>query len=292
MRRFLIIYNPTAGKQKLNQLQESVQLLKNQSIDVILYKTRYAGDATQYLQQHKLNNIDVVIAAGGDGTLNEVINGLINKTVPLGLIPVGTTNVLARELGLGKKPEHWVQHLLDNRLRPVYLTQVNDHRFVQMAGIGYDAWVVDNVDLALKKRIGKGAYILSMLKQVSDYGKKTYQLSVNNEQITAYSVVITSGRLYGGEFNISRKADVSNPEFQVLAFTGKSKLSMLWYLLGVAFGFVENIKGVYSCSAKTLFVDGDVENLQADGDIQGQLPARFERETNPVQILGPCPTTD
>lgn len=287
MRRFLIIYNPTAGKQKLHQLQACIQFLQDQSIDTLLYETRYAGDATQYLQRHPLEGIEAVIAAGGDGTLNEVINGLENKTVNIGLIPVGTTNVLARELDLGKTPKLWAQSLINNHLRPVYLTRVNGRRFVQMAGIGYDAWVVDNVDLALKKRLGKAAYVLSMLKQVGNYGKSSYQLSINNRQVTAYSVIITSGRLYGGEFNISSKANVSNPEFQVLAFTGKSKLSMLWYLLGVAFGFVENIKGVYNCSSKTLYVDGPHENLQADGDIQGQLPAQFEREAMPVQILVP-----
>jgi diacylglycerol kinase family enzyme len=201
-------------------------------------------------------------------------------------------NVLAAELGIGKTPEGIADIILQGREKPIYLGSVNDRRFVLMAGIGYDAWVVDNVDLALKKKVGKLAYVLSMLKQLRHFGKKTYQLTVDGERYQANSVVITNGRYYAGSFVLSRQADLSKPTTQVLMISGNSPLKFIGILLGLPLGIMEKMPGMKSIAGRHIQIEqlnatGQREPVQADGDSLAELPLNLQMEDSPVRLLVP-----
>ena len=294
--KVLIISNPTSGKASQEFVTQVQQELVAAGAEVELYLTQAANDATAYLENYSAQ-LDVVAVAGGDGTLNEAINGLKNKdsrTFRLALIPTGTTNVLAGELKIKRKAKQISQIIVQGKEKPIYPGRINERRFLLMVGVGYDAWVVDNVNLDLKKKVGKLAYVLSMLKQLRHFGKKEYRLQVDGKEYLANSVVITNGRLYGGSFVLSKQADLSAPTTQVLMLNGKNMWSLLYSLLGLPFGLVEKMPGVVSIPAKQVHIESagqvDVEQaqpepVQADGDSLAHLPITVVMEAQPLRVL-------
>ncbi len=296
--KVLIISNPTSGKASQEFVAQVQQELVAAGAEVELYLTQAANDATAYLTNYS-GGLDVVAVAGGDGTINEAINGLKEKdssTFRIALIPTGTTNVLAGELKIKRNAKHISQIILQGKEKPIYPGRINDRRFLLMAGVGYDAWVVDNVDLDLKKKVGKLAYVLSMLKQLRHFGKKEYRLQVDGKEYLSNSVVITNGRLYGGSFVLSKQADLSAPTTQVLMLNGKNMWSLLFSLLGLPFGLVEKMPGVVSVPAKQVHIElvsqagseqAQPEPVQADGDSLAHLPITVQMEPQPLRVLVP-----
>ncbi len=290
--RILIIVNPTSGSGNTQKIDDIKEGLIAEGCDVDIYFTTAAGDAIRYLESYS-EPLDVIAIAGGDGTVNEVVNGLSNEQSArcrLALIPMGTTNVLASELNISNKTQSIVATIIAGKSKEIFLGQINQRRFVLMAGVGFDAWVVDNISLKLKKKIGKLAYILGMLKEMFNFGKKQYSVIIDGESYLANSVVITNGRHYGGAFVLSRKADITAPTTQVLMFNGKTPGSLLRILLGLPLGIVERMNGVTSVSGKSIEitehgVPSGREPVQADGDSLTALPLSLTMEPSPIAIL-------
>ncbi|OUS31860.1 hypothetical protein A9Q99_01835 [Gammaproteobacteria bacterium 45_16_T64] len=285
-KKILIIFNPTAGRGKRTLLESVVSKLEQAACDVEVYDTQCAGDAIQFLQAYD-KPIDLIVAAGGDGTTNEVLNGMIGKEdIPLGIISSGTANVLAQELNMPSSAKAIADILVNGKSKPVYPCRLNDKRFIMMVGIGYDAWVVNGTSSALKKSVGKGAYIWSMFKYVLPYGSKQYQIAVDGEQYNVPSMIVTNGKKYGGNFTISQKADISAPTMQALIFTSTNRLTMIGYMLAMVFGIMERCTTLISVPAKRIEVSSNQPDvLQADGDPAGVLPAIMEIEETPIKIL-------
>lgn len=291
-RQVLIIFNPASGKGNVDKVQAVKQLLQQQGCSVELYLTKSAGDATRYLEQYD-GALDIIAAAGGDGTVNEVVNGLkgrANGSYQLAIIPTGTTNVLAAELGFPKSAKKIAEIILSNQIKPIYLGSINQRRFVLMAGVGYDAWVVDTVNLALKKKVGKLAYVWSMIKQLKNFGSKAYRVVIDGIEYNANSIVITNGRYYGGSFVLSREAELSSSTTQIMMISGNSPLKFFGILLGLPFGLMEKMPGTVSVAGKHIEItDHDagasLEPVQADGDSLTQLPLELKMEEDAVQLL-------
>lgn len=289
----LILFNPTSGTANHDFIKDVRKHLEAAGATVELYFTQCANDATEYLQ-HYPDELDIVAPAGGDGTLNEVINGLVNRpghSYRLAIIPTGTTNVLAGELGIKRNAKALCEMMLNGNEKAIYPGRINGRRFIQMAGVGYDAWVVDNVDLALKKKVGKLAYVLSMLKQLPQFGKKRYRFVVDGKEYLANSAVLSNGRLYGGKFVISKQANLSASTVQVLLLQAKSMWGLLLSLLGLPFGVLEKMPGVVSVPAKEIKVEmlnqREREPVQADGDSLAELPLHLVMEDKPLRVLVP-----
>ena len=279
-----VIYNPAAGGGRDRVLQRVVVALERRGVAAEVYRTRGPGDATQWLRQQSHDGIDMVIAVGGDGTTNEVINGLPSD-LPLGVFATGTANVLAQELALPADPEQAAAVIAEGRNLLVWPGRLNERRFVMMAGIGYDAWVVEGVNLAIKQRFGKLAYVLSMLANIGRYGRQRFQVMVDGQVESCYSLVVTNGRCYGGSFILSPQARIDAPRFQVLMFQAPGVRALLATLLRLPFGRMETAPGVVSVPATRVEVraDGD-EPVQTDGDLAGRLPALLEVDTVPVPV--------
>lgn len=290
----LIIFNPVSGAGNRAKVDAVRQALEEGGARVELYLTQCAGDASRFLAEYP-GDLDVVAAAGGDGTVNEVVNGLKDRpagSYRLAMIPTGTTNVLAAELKFPQKPQALADIILRGKHKNIFLGQINQRRFVLMVGVGFDAWVVDNVDLALKKKVGKLAYVLSMLREIRHFGSKTYRLMIDGEEHLANSVVVTNGRYYGGSFTLSRQADLSNDTTQVMMISGSSPWKFVGILLGLPLGIMEKMPGVRSLAAKQVRIEQVEENrqrepVQADGDSVSQLPLSLQMESQPVFLLVP-----
>ncbi|KAF0805172.1 hypothetical protein A167_03538 [Alcanivorax sp. S71-1-4] len=290
--KVLVVYNPAAGGGRDALLKQLVRALTARHADVEVYRTRAPGDATRHLKE-RAHQGDVVVAVGGDGTTNEVLNGLA-ANVPLGIFATGTANVLARELALPKHPEQAADVIVQGVSMPVWPGDLNGRRFLMWVGVGYDAWVVQATDLTLKRRFGKLAYVLAMFSQIRRYGSQRYRFLLDGREYLAYSAVIANARHYGGSFILTRQADLTRPALQVLLFTRPDRGQLLKCLLALPFGAMERVPGVVSVSARDIQVavppGGLDEPLQADGDPAGVLPAAVKVAETPVLVRVPAAT--
>lgn len=282
-----VIYNPAAGGGREALLCRFVAELERLQARVRLYHTTGPNDATRYLQSLE-DQGDCVVAVGGDGTTNEVLNGLA-PGVAMGVFATGTANVLAKELGLPKKPEAAARVVVKGKSVSVTPARLNGRRFIMMCGIGYDAWVVDGVDLGIKERFGKLAYVLAMVGQIRRYGERHYRVTVDGRPLDCFSAIITNGRHYGGSFVLSQEANILRPQVQVLLFQKSGVSFLLRCLTALLFGRMEQVDGVASLRAGkvTIQCEGAEEPIQADGDPAGMLPAEIEVDELAVPVRVP-----
>ncbi len=177
-RRLLEIFNPTAGGRRRRRLEAVLAALADFGCPIDLRATTRPGEAAEMARQANPAACDLVVAAGGDGTVNELINGLVGEAAaapaacpPLAVLPLGTANVLAAELGFDPVPAQIARAIARGPVRPVCLGRVRGNEgpgrvFSLMAGAGFDARVVAGVGLRVKRLIGKGAYVLEGLHQM------------------------------------------------------------------------------------------------------------------------------
>ncbi|MCK0537908.1 diacylglycerol/lipid kinase family protein [Alcanivorax quisquiliarum] len=272
--KILVVYNPAAGGGREALLKRLVQALERRGADVEVYRTKAPGDATRHLQA-RAHQGDVVVAVGGDGTTNEVLNGL-DDGVPLGIFGTGTANVLARELNLPRHPEQAAEVMVNGASLTVWPGDLAGRRFMMWTGVGYDAWVVQGTDLGVKRRFGKLAYVLAMIRQLARYGTTDYRLRIDGRDYQARSAIIANGRHYGGRFVLTRQADLTQPTLQVLLFNAPGRLALLKCLMALPFGAMERVDGIVSLPAREIEIEASEQDepLQADGDPAGILPAR------------------
>lgn len=284
--KVLVVYNPTAGGGREKVLQRLVAALVAKEAAVEVYRTTSAGDATKHLRARD-DQGDVVVAVGGDGTTNEVINGLADG-VPLAVMATGTANVLAKELSLPHSPEKVADLVVNAKPLNIWPGVLNGRRFLMWVGVGYDSWVVNSTDLALKRTIGKGAYMVSMFAQIARYGSMRYPMTVDGKAYECYSAIIANARYYGGSFVLSRRANIARPSLQALLFLKPGRWTLIKYMLALVFGKMESMEGVVSVAAQRIDIpDVDAELLQTDGDAAGALPAAICVDSRPLPVLVP-----
>lgn len=287
-RRILVIHNPVAGLRRRWRLQAVLAALRDLGCRVSLRATAYPGHATAIARAARGESIDAVLAAGGDGTINEVANGLAGSDLPLALCPLGTANVLAAEIGLEVGAAAIVQCALFGRPLPVALGSADGRRFVMMAGVGFDAEVVAAVSPASKRWLGKGAYVLASLRRMVSYGFPTFRLRIDGTTHEAASAVIARGHYYGGRFVCAPAARLDAPRFQVCLFRARGPAAVLRYGAALTFGTLTERRDVELLFANEVIVEGPAgDPVQADGDIIARLPVAFGISADRLNLLVP-----
>ncbi|WP_157879148.1 diacylglycerol/lipid kinase family protein [Pararhodospirillum photometricum] len=302
-RRVCLIANPAAGQGRGQRVRRAVARLESLGCPVRWALTERPGDATRLAREAVARgDVDVVVAAGGDGTINEVANGLVGSAVALGVIPLGTANVLAIEAGVPRRPEHAAQVIATGRLRPLYLGEVRGsaetplggpRRFVMMAGAGFDAHVVDTVDLGLKRRTGALAYAWGAFHRAFRYTFPSCLVSVTTPdgreiEAEASTVVVCNGRHYGGPFVAAPRADISQPTFQVVVLTRPGLINAARYGAWLMLGRLEHLPDVRVIEATRVRIHlQDAEPLQADGDTIAHMPVEIVMTPQPVSLIVP-----
>jgi YegS/Rv2252/BmrU family lipid kinase len=287
--RILVIYNPVAGRRRRRFLSRVLEALERRGLSVRLEPTKKRGDAESLARGAKASGADRLVVAGGDGTINESLNGLEGPMPPLAIVPLGTANVLAHELGLGRRAEAVAAAIAEGQPRAVTLGLVNGRRFSMMAGVGFDAHVVRDVDPNLKRLIGKGAYALETLRQLFVFAPRFYDVTIDGAKRRAASVIVCNGHYYGGKFVAAPTARLDAPEFQVVLFERAGRLATLRYALALALNRLPKTAGVAILPARTVEIAGPAgEPVQADGDIVARLPARFDAIPEAARLVGPA----
>lgn len=290
-RRILVIYNPSAGQWRRRRLKATLRTLEGLGGLLTLHETTRPGDAEATAQGLAAKDYDVVVAAGGDGTINEVANGLIKAAgpiPPLAIIPLGTANVLAQEIGLRGQPAAIAEAIIGGERQRVHLGKANGRHFIMMAGVGFDAHVVANVDLALKRHTGKIAYVLETLVQALRYGFPSCRVTIDDKSFDARSVVICNGRHYGGPFVAAPEASLGTPAFEVCLLERGGWTHVLRYGAALVLGRLSSLPDVRILSGRVVRIDGQKGlPVQGDGDIIATLPVEVVVAPETLDLIVP-----
>ncbi len=256
--------------------------------------TERPGSGAELARRAVENGADLIVAVGGDGTLNEALNGVAGSGIPLAVLPAGTANVLATELGLGslEQAAARLSQWIPKRVAAGLLTTdrgAMQRYFLTMAGVGLDARIVHGVDPNLKKQGGKLSYWLAGFRQL---GRRLEEFEARAEgQSRRCSFALASRvRDYGGTFAIARHASLFRDDFAVVLFEGRNTVRYLKYLAGVLMKRLEGMRGVTVLHARRVeFYTAGAEPVwvQVDGEPAGQLPAAVETVPAAVTLLVP-----
>jgi len=295
-RKVTLISNPKTGRygsRRLRPIQEAASQLESLGVTVDLKLTSGPGDAAQIAARAARNGSADVIVAGGDGTINEAVQGLAGTNARLGILPRGTANVLARELGLPLDDERAVAVAAQGKSRQIYLglaineTTDEKRHFVLMAGLGLDASVVRRVQPSLKKRIGKGAFWISGLSHLADWNPIPFTLEIDGKKYTSTFAAIGKAARYGGDLAITPGARLDQREFEICIIETMSRVRYL-HLLSYALrnGMPRDKPEVRFVNANSVKAYGDAA-VQIDGELLGELPMRFEIAPHSLEVIVP-----
>ncbi len=289
----LVIYNPAAGSRRRRRFERVIGALAAAGMRVTVVHTARSGHAEALAREAARSGETLVVAAGGDGTIAEVANGLAGCAVTLGVIPIGTANVFAHELGLPFAPAAIAASLVAGRTRAVLPGRARfaDGRtrlFVQMLGVGLDAAVVAALDSGLKRRIGKGAYVFETARQILTWRYPRLALRLDGETAEAAQVIATKGRFYGGRFRLAPGARPDRPGFTACLFPRGGALHALRAGLALPLGLLPAIGGVIHRHVDELAVAGPAGlPVQADGDLAGATPVTVTDADAPIEVVVP-----
>ncbi|KAA2214087.1 diacylglycerol/lipid kinase family protein [Teichococcus oryzae] len=281
----LIVFNPAAGSRRRQKLHRALRLLPGAE----LAETAAPGDAERIAREAARSGRPCVVAAGGDGTIAEVAAGLAGSDTALGILPLGTANVLAQELDLPMLPEAAASCLATGREVLLWpgIARFADGRqrlFVQMVGAGFDAAVVKNLDLRLKKAIGRGAYVWHSLRELPRYRFAPISASLDGgAPLAASALVVSKGRFYAGRYTLAPGASPVQPGFHVALMRGGAAQAMLAGAL-LPFGLLPRLPGLTRHRAGHVALDGMEVPVQADGDPAGTLPLVVEDAPGPLRV--------
>jgi len=264
--------------------------LREHNVDIDLVSTSGPGDATRIAAHAAQDGFNEVIVSGGDGTVNEALQGLAGSNARLGILPTGTANVLARELKLPLNARQAAEVVARGRIRKIHLgcaIEENGTRryFCLMAGVGLDASVISRVHPGLKKRIGKAAFWYSGLSQLADWQPIPFEIEVNGKTYEATFAVIGKAAGYGGELAVTPRARIDYPEFEICVIDSRSRLRYLRLLSYVMRGGIPpNKKGIRFLHATRAQARGNTA-VQVDGELVGKLPMSFEIADSTVDVF-------
>ncbi len=310
-KNIILIGNPIAGGGALKKIKRSVNILENRGFDVRLMLTAQKGDGESFARQISQDGQGelLVIAAGGDGTYNEVANGLAHSNIPMAILPLGTTSVLAKELNIPEDLEKALNITLNGKIQTIHLgritcTEVRNLKilsnqnldthlsplitryFILMAGIGFDGETVYNVSPWIKRITGKGAYILSGIKTIIRYNPSQITLKCNAEQKSGYNAIIGKASCYGGEFRITPDAKLTEPSFYVFLMHKKGRLKLLRYISGIITGGHLKLKDISYFKASEIEIKGNA-HIHVDGDYLGTTPAKIDVMPDALKLVTP-----
>jgi diacylglycerol kinase (ATP) len=275
-------------------LDDAVQIFRKNGRDTQLYPTTGPNRAGELARKAIKDGCNLILAAGGDGTINETVNGIAGSAVAFGALPAGTANVLANEVGLSNRPDRaaaQLLHAVPTRISLGALDRPGLPRryFVLMAGIGLDARIVYEVDLNLKARLGKLAYWHGGFRQ---FGRPIprFLIRVDGVERQASFALITRVRNYGGDFQIARRIKLTDGDFEMVIFENREWRDYLRFFGAVVTNRLYRTPGVTVWRATNAVLHSPDDNriyVQTDGESVGNLPAIISTVPDALTLLIP-----
>jgi diacylglycerol kinase (ATP) len=297
MRRALLIANPKAGRGGPEHRQDAIRrfclLMQERGTNVEVRTTAGPGDAAGLAKEAAREGFAQVIVSGGDGTINEALQGLVETDVRLAIWPQGTANVLGRELQLPRELERLADVIAAGKVQRAYTSSVTmestgERRyFLLMAGIGIDAAIVDRVRPALKKHVGKTAFWYSGLENLVHWQPKRFVVEIEGQEHSATFAALGRTSRYGGNLAITPRARLDHPDFEICLIDSVHRLRYLELLPFAVFGagLPEGTKGLSFVRASRARATGDGVLVQVDGELIGSLPMSFEVTPHVIELV-------
>jgi diacylglycerol kinase (ATP) len=321
--RTIVIFNPSSGRGRGGAIASAVvRGLVKRGLEVELHATRQPKDAMRIAREFT-TDADVIVAVGGDGTINEVANGIAcaplafgstvtgsavtgpaatgdaaadaacvgSRKAVLGIVPAGTVNVLALELGLPLQVERACNVIAGGKTISLDLGRVDERRFLLMMGAGIDALTVRNIDPRAKRRFRELAFLATGLKAGLAERSPVFLVRANGEEHLTTFFVAGNSRHYAGRLGITPGADPTDGVLDLVLFTGTTRSSLAAFWMGVPGGLhLRNPKVVYLRSERAeLTPMGETDEVwyQTDGELAGRLPATVEIDPHALDVLVP-----
>ena len=286
--RILVIHNPVAGHRRRRRLRRFLKMLKQSGHHVSVRSTTQRGDAREIART--ANGMNLIIAAGGDGTVNETVDGLLanDREGPMpavGFLPLGTANVLAWELGLPHRPRALLRMIQTGQTVAVRPGVANDHRFVLMVSAGIDARAVAAVKSETKRLLGGAAYVFAALRALRTR-PPVYKVWIDGRQMQARTVIVTRARRYGGPFTLTPDAGLENDGLHVVMMNSFGLMAAVRYGFALVLGQLHKLSDVTVQAGQSVTIEGpNGDPVQMDGDTVGVLPLSISIEETPVPFL-------
>jgi diacylglycerol kinase (ATP) len=295
--RTCVIFNPAARGDKARRLRRHLDDLATQCT---LKLTACAGDARRLATEAVVEGFQIVVAAGGDGTLNEVLNGIADAPNGLarsclGLLPLGTVNVFACEMAIPSQLEPaWetIRRGKETRIDLPWIEYGADGArqrrcFAQLAGAGLDASAIELVHWPLKKKIGPLAYVVAGLNALSRTQSKI-TVTGAGQTTTGELVLIGNGRLYGGRYEVFPGADLRDGKLEVCVFPRVTWMTLARCGPSLLLNRSLPAAAVKPFQAETLTLTSPTRTpLEADGELIGRLPANFSLQRSALRVIVP-----
>jgi YegS/Rv2252/BmrU family lipid kinase len=283
LNRICIIVNPAARGARAR-----VERLQRLSRNVVIRLTKGPGDAEAQTERAVEQGYTTIVAAGGDGTINEVVNGIGNAPVALGILPMGTVNVLAMELGIPFDLVAAWKVIRAGKIRLIDEASANGHLFVQMAGIGLDAQIVERNNRQVKQVLGPLSYLLTATTVAAERPPRLHVTSEGHAPVVGSFVLVGNGRLYGGPFSLFKEADMQDGLLDVFVFRHMNYLALMRYLRGTLFGSLARFSDVHYFKSRHVWVEANQHvPLEADGELVGHAPVEFTVRRRKLRVLVP-----
>jgi diacylglycerol kinase (ATP) len=297
--RALLIWNPKAGPRDVRQeVRHVMTVMETYGWQVVLKETRQPGDATRFSREARRTGVDAVFAAGGDGTINEIVNGLAESRVALGVLPVGTGNVWAKQLGQPTwSPRHLrpaldsVRALLEGDRRTIDLGRSNGRYFLQFTDIGLDAEIIQRMEPRTRRqqRLGTLAYVTAGLATAFGFLGTRTRIFIDGTRLyrRALIIVIANSQLYGG-VRLATDAQLDDGLLDLYVFQGQGFVSAVRAALGVVTGLHVHDPQVDHFRGRQILIRPDKAlPMAVDGDPIGCTPLECEVAPLALDVLVP-----
>ena len=297
--RVTIIINPITGKRNFSSIKRAIDVLRSNDIAPETRETTKVGDGCLFAQEEVKKGTEIVIAMGGDGTINEIANGLAGSSVKLGVLPLGTTNVFSLETKIPLDTVLAMNVILKGSPTPINLGHIRlrevsgegevSKYFLLMAGVGFDGGVLYELKRSKVSKWGKAAYIFTGIKVISKYTHSPLHIRIGQgETIKGYSAVIGKAHYYGGKFQITPHASLMDEKLDLCVFQNKGVLNMIKYFLGIL--RIKHLAYTDVCYGKVKEIEissPDEVFVQGDGDLFGRLPAYLSVKKEALTVMLP-----
>lgn len=291
-RRFALVFNATAGVALPRLLDGVLGALRARNADVFQVPARSAEEAADRVRELAERNIcDAVIAAGGDGTFRAVATGAVGTTLPVGVIPIGTGNVLANEIGLRRRAGEVADVLLSDTAVEVRGGLVNGAPFFLMLGAGFDARVVAKLSYRTKRAFGRGAYVYPVLKTLVE-GPRRFDVELDGRRFEASWAILSFASRYASVFELAPEAGLGRDRLMAVVMEAGTRLETAANLISLAFGWIARPetrpKGVHVLPVNNARIGRlTTTAIEIDGDEGGVSPVEVNAAGKPVRLLVP-----
>ncbi len=293
--KLFVVFNPNAGKSALKSINQALDLFEEQGHEVTLFFSKKRGGTRVLTREIAAKKPDCVVAAGGDGTINEVMDGLVGSAIPLGIIPFGTANTFALEAGIPLHTAAACSIIQGGNVRKISVGKANNRHFMMLASVGFDAEVIYRLSQHLRQNPGKTAYYFEALKGLLTFQTPAFTVQMDGGQtFTCHGLLVSNTKAYGGRVLVSPQEQQPRPALEVCLFLKPGPIQKLRAVFSRMFlkrGEHMDKEGCIfrRCTSLTIDTGKTPQHVQADGDIVTQTPCRIEVVPDALSVVLPAP---